>query len=60
VGILHAMMKFNDDADYLFILAQIGLFGLLVAFVVFLAISDKRASKRLDEEDEKISSSGED
>lgn len=44
-------MKLNDDVSYLFILAQILFFGLLIAFVVFIALSDRRASKRLDEEE---------
>lgn len=44
-------MKFTDDVSYLFLLGQIIFFCLLVAFVIFLAVSDRRASKRLDEEE---------
>ncbi len=46
------MMDPNNDVSYLFIIGQIMFFCLLVAFVVFLAISDRRVSKRLDEEEQ--------
>ncbi len=45
------MFKLTNDVSYLFILAQMLFFGSLIAFVVFLAVSDRRASKRLDEEE---------
>ncbi len=45
------MMESNNDVGYLLIIGQIVFFCLLVAFVVFLAVSDRRASKRLDEKE---------
>ncbi|MBL4850758.1 MAG: hypothetical protein JKY90_00530 [Gammaproteobacteria bacterium] len=45
------MMDPDNDVSYLFIVGQIVFVCLLIAFVVFLAVSDRRASKRLDEED---------
>lgn len=45
------MGKLGDDVSHLFIIGQIVFFGLLIAFVIFIAISDKRATKRLEEEE---------
>lgn len=45
------MFKLTNDVSYLFIIGQVLFFGALIAFVVFLAVSDRRASKRLDEEE---------
>ena len=45
------MGKLGDDVSYLFIIGQIVFFGLLIAFVVFIAVSDKRATKRLEQEE---------
>ena len=46
------MNKLGDDVSYLFIIGQIVFFGLLIAFVVFIAISDRRANKRLEQEEQ--------
>ncbi len=48
------MNKLGDDVSYLFIVGQIVFFGLLIAFVVFIAISDRRANKRLEQEEQDI------
>lgn len=44
------MMKLGNDISYLFILGQVLFFGFLIGLVVFIAISDKRANKRMEEE----------
>ena len=44
-------MKLTDDVSYLFIMGQVLFFCFLIALIVFIAISDRRACKRLDEEE---------
>lgn len=51
------MMKIANDFSLLFIIAQVVIFGLLIAIVIFIAVSDWRANKRLEQQEREQSQS---